>query len=99
MAHAVHQNAIQHGWWDNPREDGTIIMLVVTELAEAVEAMRDGGGMSDKIPEFSKEEEEIADAIIRIFDFSEAKGYRIGPAILAKHEFNKTRPHMHGKLF
>ena len=100
MAHAVHQNAVNHGWWDNPREDGTIAMLIVTEVAEAVEAMRNGGGASDKIPEFSKEEEEFADAIIRILDLAGAKGYRIGPAILAKHEFNKTRPHMHGgKLF
>lgn len=95
MDHAVHQNAVNHGWWDSP-----IAMLVVTEISEAVEAMRNGGGMSEKIPEFSKEEEEFADAIIRILDLAGAKGYRLGPAILAKHEFNKTRPHMHGgKLF
>lgn len=100
LQHAIHQNAIDHGWWDKPREDGTIAMLVVTEIAEAVEAMRDGGGESEKIPGFSKEEEEFADAIIRILDFAGAKGYRLGPAIVAKHEFNKTRPHMHGgKLF
>lgn len=96
MAHAIHQNAKDHGWWDSPREDGTIAMLIVTEIAEAVEAQRNGGGESDKIPGFSKEEEEFADAVIRILDFSGAKGYRLGQAIIAKHEFNKTRPHMHG---
>lgn len=96
MAHAVHENAIQHGWWDSPREDGTIAMLIVTEIAEAVEAQRNGGGESEKIPGFSKEEEEFADAVIRILDYSGAKGYRLGQAIVAKHQFNLTRPHMHG---
>ena len=96
MQHAVHENAKAHGWWDTQRSDGEIAMLVVTEIAEAVEAQRNGGGESTKIPGFSKEEEEYADAIIRILDFAGAKGYRLGPAIIAKHEFNKTRPHMHG---
>ena len=100
MTHAIHQNAKEHGWWDTPREEGTLAMLVVTEIAEAVEAQRNGGGESEKIPGFSKEEEEFADAIIRILDLAGAKGYRIGQAILAKHAFNRTRPHMHGgKLF
>ena len=96
MQHAVHENAVAHGWWDSPREDGTILMLVVSELAEMLEAMRDGGGESKKIPGFSCEEEELADAVIRIFDFAGRKNYRLGAAILAKHEFNKTRPHKHG---
>lgn len=100
MQHAVHENAVAHGWWDSPREDGTILMLVVSELAEMLEAMRDGGGESKKIPGFSCEEEELADAVIRIFDFAGRKNYRLGAAILAKHEFNKTRPHKHdGKAF
>lgn len=96
MQHAVHENAVAHGWWDNPREDGTILMLVVSELAEMLEAMRDGDGESKKIPGFSCEEEELADAVIRILDFAGRKNYRLGAAILAKHEFNKTRPHKHG---
>lgn len=101
MQHAVHENAKEHGWWDEPREDGTIAMLIVTEIAEAIEALRVGEGRpSEKIPEFSKEEEELADAVIRILDFAGRKNYRLGAAILAKHAYNRTRPRMHGgKLF
>lgn len=100
MQHAVHENAKAHGWWDEPREDGTVMMLIVSELAELLEEMRVGGRESAKIDGFTSEEEELADAVIRILDFAGRKGYRLGGAILAKHEYNLTRPHKHGgKLF
>lgn len=38
----IHENAVAHGWWDDPRRFGTVHMLVVCELAEAVEADREG---------------------------------------------------------
>jgi NTP pyrophosphatase (non-canonical NTP hydrolase) len=100
MQHAVHENAKAHGWWDEPREDGTVMMLIVSELAELLEELRVGGRESAKIDGFTSEEEELADAVIRILDFAGRKGYRLGAAILAKHEYNLTRPRMHGgKLF
>ena len=39
---------------------------------------------------------EIADAIIRCLDLTEALGIDIGERILEKHEYNGTRPHRHG---
>lgn len=99
MQHAIHENAIAHGWWDEPREDGTVMMLIISELAELLEELRVGGRESAKIDGFTSEEEELADAVIRILDFAGRKGYRLGAAILAKHEYNKTRPRLHGKLF
>ena len=100
MQHAVHENAKAHGWWDAPPEDGTVIMLIVSELAELLEEMRVGGRESAKIDGFTSEEEELADAVIRILDFSGRKGYRLGAAILAKHEYNRGREFKHGgKLF
>lgn len=99
MQHAVHENAKAHGWWDEPREDGTIIMLIVSELAELLEEMRVGSRESTKIDGFTSEEEELADAVIRILDFAGRKGYRLGSAILAKHEYNLGREFKHGKLF
>lgn len=36
----VHQNAIAHGWWDEPRSDGTVRSLFHCELSEAVEEYR-----------------------------------------------------------
>ena len=100
MQHAVHENAKAHGWWDEPREDGTVMMLIVSELSELLEELRVGGRESAKIDGFTSEEEELADAVIRILDFAGRKGYRLGSAILAKHAYNLTRPHKHGgKLF
>ena len=99
MQHAVHDNAIAHGWWDEPREDGTVMMLIVSELAELLEELRVGGRESAKIDGFTSEEEELADAVIRILDFAGRKGYRLGAAILAKHAYNLSRPRKHGKLF
>jgi hypothetical protein len=47
-AHTVHQNAVDHGWWEQKdgktivtsREVGEILMLAVSELAEALEETR-----------------------------------------------------------
>ena len=41
-------------------------------------------------------EVELADAIIRIMDAVRARGWRVAEAIVAKHEYNKTRPFKHG---
>lgn len=38
----IHENAKNKGFWDNPRETGTMLMLVVSELSEALEADRNG---------------------------------------------------------
>ena len=92
----THENSKSKGWWATDRNDGEMIALIHSELSEALEALRAGGIMSDHIPEFKGVEEELADAVIRIFDMSAARGYRLGEAIVAKMEFNQTRPHRHG---
>lgn len=40
---------------------------------------------------------EMADVIIRIFDFCGKHGIDIDRAVREKMAFNRTRPHMHGK--
>jgi NTP pyrophosphatase (non-canonical NTP hydrolase) len=42
LAKEIHQNAIDHGWWEKDREFGSLLMLMVTELAEAMEEYRNG---------------------------------------------------------
>lgn len=39
---AVHENAVAHGWWEQERELPEILMLCVSELAEALEEYRAG---------------------------------------------------------
>ena len=42
LAAEVHQNAVEHGWWDEPLTFGDIVELCHSELSEALEAYRDG---------------------------------------------------------
>ena len=99
VSRGVHNNAVAHGWWEEPREDGTLIALIMSEAAEALEALRKGNGPDEHCPQFSGAEVELADVIIRIMDMAEARGWNVAGAIVAKHEFNKTRPYKHGKEF
>jgi NTP pyrophosphatase (non-canonical NTP hydrolase) len=76
----------------------TDLMLVVTELAEACEGDRKQME-SDKIPDFTALEEELADALVRIFHMGGKYDLRLGPAFIAKMQMNFTRPYKHGKEY
>ena len=92
----IHETAVEHGWWDLDRSIGEVLMLAVTELAEAMEAYRDGNPSSEKIDGFTKVEEELVDTIIRILDLAGGMGYDIENALWAKMDYNETRPYRHG---
>lgn len=76
------------GWHDEPRETGTLLALIHSEVSEALEADRKG----DK-ENFA---EELADVCIRIFDLCGLKEIDLEKAILEKMERNKTRTYKHG---
>lgn len=73
------------------REVGTELMLVVTELAEAMEGDRKDK-MDDKLPHRPMMEVELADAVIRICTMSACRGYDLVGALVEKLEYNSVRP-------
>ena len=85
----IHNNAKDKGFWDEERNIGESLMLIVTEVAEAMEAHR-----NDDRENF---EEEIADVIIRTLDLCGGLGIDIEAAMRKKMQYNYTRPYKHGK--
>lgn len=78
------------------RNEGEMLALIHSETSEVLEGLRHGNPPDDKIPEFTGAEAELADVIIRVMDMAAARGWRVGEAIVAKMEMNKTRERMHG---
>ena len=86
----IHNQNKDMGWWDNPREIGTLLCLVHSEISEAMEGDRKSL-MDDHLPHRSMLEVELADAVIRILDIAEWKGFNLQDAIIEKIEYNKNR--------
>lgn len=42
MVQLAHGNAVNHGWWENPPSMPELLMLIITEAAEAMEEYRNG---------------------------------------------------------
>ena len=85
-----HAIAKEKGFWDNERNMGEALMLIVTELAEAMEAHRKQDDANFR--------EEIADTFIRLFDLCGGLSIDIQAEIAKKSETNRSRPFKHGKI-
>lgn len=90
LVNKIYQQNVFAGWHSKPREIGTCLMLIVSEIAEAMEGDRKSL-MDDHLPHRSMLEVELADAVIRIMDLSGREGLDLGGAIVEKLEYNKTR--------
>ncbi|WP_245422901.1 hypothetical protein [Rhizobium sp. S9] len=97
--HAASRKA---GWYtdlatgrEKERNLGEMLMLIVSEVAEAMEGERKSKPgkvlMDDKLPNRPMAEVELADAMIRIGDLAAFLGYDLGGAIVEKMAFNASR--------
>jgi NTP pyrophosphatase (non-canonical NTP hydrolase) len=114
LAKEIHEGNAARGFWEGERKLTEVAMLTVCELSEAIEADRKKY-WSEKIHidllkhEFDKDfffenikdtvQDEIADAIIRILDFSHKFNIDLDFHIKAKLQYNASRPYKHGKTY
>ena len=107
MKQIAHLESDKHGFWawmrlnQHDTEAAVIfklsrIALIQSELSECLEGIRKGLP-DDHLPERSMEAAELADAVIRIFDYCGGFGIPLGEVIVEKMQYNKNRPFMHGK--
>lgn len=101
------QIAKDHGFWEGITDadaDATVgvkLMLIVSEVAEALKADRD---LHDEWERRADILEELADVVIRTFDLAAViSGHgahdSFGRVLLNKIVTNQTRPPMHGKRY
>lgn len=99
LVHQAYQNAIDKGWYEEPRSFGDRIALMHSELSEALEEYRDGQSFTHVYFEGDKPcgiPIELADVMIRIFDACGYLGIDLEHAIRLKMKYNATRPQRHG---
>lgn len=100
-------------WWRNPathekikRNKGEMLMLMVSELAEAMEGARKDLP-DDHLPQYPMETVELADMFIRMMDYVGEHCPQFGEALIAKMKYNEIRAdhsdsarlETHGKKF
>lgn len=113
LAQEVHKNAVSKGFYEGEKDTGALLMLIVTEVAEACEADRkdrfaDWGGFALDGPTWVEAfdlhikdtfEDELADIMIRVMDLAAFKGIDLESHIEAKMHRNSLREYKHGKKY
>ena len=97
LQYVCHSESIN--WWtdnqgkdirENPLTFSNKLMLIVSEIAEAMEGDRKDL-MDDKLPHRKMREVELADAVIRIFDLAGGFKLDLAGAIAEKLIYNSQR--------
>lgn len=110
LSETIYSRMVEKGFWpmgidavtgvQKPtRNFGEAIALCHTELSECLEGHRKGSQPDEHCPDFKTTEVELADLVIRVMDLAAGFRLRVGEALIAKMNFNKTRPKKHGKKY
>lgn len=90
-------HAANQTWWHDPatgarlnRNKGELLCLIHSEVSECMEGERKGL-MDTHLPHRKMAEVELADILIRIFDYAGAYGYDLDGAFVEKRAYNAQR--------
>ena len=97
----IHTENRDKGFWDHERPLTETTMLIVSELAEAVEEEREGREDmwygDDGKPEGV--DVELVDALIRLLDLLGSRFVDVDLVMREKRAYNRSRPKKHGKEY
>jgi len=94
---AVHSLAKTKGWYDRPKSPLEVHAMVHSEVSEATDQVaRNQPPMYDNGGKPEGEAVELADAVLRIMDYFEYRGWDLERTLRSKHAYNATRPYRHG---
>lgn len=85
LAKEVHENAVNHGWWEKPPSLPEALCLIHAELSEALEEYRNGSPLVYGTC-----------ALSRTLDLMAALGVDVDAVVMAKHRYNLGREYRHG---
>lgn len=102
LAFEIFRNAVNKGFYEKGVRDEAVpqsLMLMVSEISEALEEWRSGHPVTEVYYKEGKPEGvpiEIADVFIRLLDFCYAYEIDLEKAVEIKMAYNATRPYKHG---
>lgn len=94
--YAAECHKANYKWWHDltgrrlERNKGELLCLIHSEISEAMEGERKSL-RDDKLPHRKMAEVELAETMIRIFDYAAAFGYDLEGAFREKMAYNATR--------
>ena len=88
-------HAANETYYPDPLLPSSLVAEVGVEKARELIAQDNLG----KLPKPEGVHSELADIVIRCFDFAATEGFELGAILAEKIAYNSTRPYKHGKKF